>query len=302
MKTQQLTFSALACGTTLLLSMSASAHIALDFPTQRHESMNDIKTEPCGPAGGSTRTTDPSRITTFEPGETITVEWHETINHASHYRIAFDDDGQDDFPTINGPDDIVDPPTLPILLDGIPDKTSATDTFAVEVTLPNITCDNCTIQLIQYMYDRAEPFYYVCADIALEGDLVGGSGGADGAGGSEGLVATGGAEGGDPLPSSGGADMGSGGAGAGGAASGGAVSSGGALSSGGSTAAPMTGGAATTDGMTMDEWMDTGTGSEEGGKGCSVAGALGGGAPFGALAFLGSALSVALARRRRTRG
>ena len=45
----------------------------------------------------------PSRVSVFAPGETIEVIWAETTNHRSYYRIAFDRDGDDAFPTFAGP-------------------------------------------------------------------------------------------------------------------------------------------------------------------------------------------------------
>ena len=173
------------------MNQVAAAHIRLTAPTSRHpipanEDNSFLKDGPCGGLGDS-RTIDPARISTFAPGEVITIEWHETIHHASHYRIAFDADGQDDFVNPMGEDDIVEPPVLPILLDGIPDKSNGEDSFSVQVTLPTTPCDNCTIQLMQYMYDRDDPFYYQCADIVIAGDPFEpptGSGGTTGTGGT----------------------------------------------------------------------------------------------------------------------
>ena len=42
-----------------------------------------------------TRVLRGTNVTTFQPGETITVTWTETVDHPGHYRIAFDDDGTD---------------------------------------------------------------------------------------------------------------------------------------------------------------------------------------------------------------
>ena len=96
------------------------------------------------------------------------------MQHPGHYRIAFDEDGVDDF---------VDPATMrelysndSVLLDGIEDKGERD--YSVMVTLPNVTCDNCTLQVIQVMYDKppyttpGNDIYYQCADLVLraEGD------------------------------------------------------------------------------------------------------------------------------------
>lgn len=170
----------------LFWSPTAAAHIRMDAPVARNvwaqgPFMDPIKEGPCGRGANDPRSTDPAKINTFAPGETITVSWHETIDHPAHYRISIDMDGQDAFKDPSGPTDIVEPPVLPVLKDGIADEEMGT--YSVEVTLPNETCDNCTLQLIQFMLDDlSDPMYYVCADLVIEGELVGGDG--DGSGGT----------------------------------------------------------------------------------------------------------------------
>lgn len=220
---------------SLVTSLSAQAHISLDEPKGRYwdpakseaDANSPQKQAPCGKAGDS-RTTNPALITTYEPGQTITVRWHETIGHPGHYRIAFLEDGQD-FPP--GTTDPVESPQLPILKDGIEDK-AGKGQYSVEVTLPDVECNNCTLQLIQVMTDNpTQPYYYQCADLILtHGD--GGSGGAS-SGGSGGTTTMGGAGG---MPSAGAGNGGSGGAASGGTSAG--------APSGGSGGAPATGGGA----------------------------------------------------------
>lgn len=145
----------------------ASAHLGLDAPLSRY-GPDTLKTGPCGIEGGA-RT---ANVTYFEPGETIEVRWNEYIDHPGHFRIAFDADGDDDF---------VDPGTMTelysndaVLVDGIPDQGRDDKDYAVEVTLPDITCDNCTLQVIQVMYDKppyttpGNDIYYQCADLVLK--------------------------------------------------------------------------------------------------------------------------------------
>jgi len=158
---------------------SAEAHVCLVYPMSRVGpecgARSPQKIGPCGIAGRS------EHVTVFRPGETITVELHETINHPSHYRIAFNADG-DDFPDPVSIEDRGGHPS--ILLDGIEDLDDARQW--VEVTLPDVECDNCTLQLIQVMYDKQgngfggasggaddnDDLYYACADIVLEGPSV----------------------------------------------------------------------------------------------------------------------------------
>ena len=144
----------------------ARAHLGLDVPTSRY-GPDTLKTGPCG-VGGGERTTN---VTYYEPGETIEVRWDEYVDHPGHYRIAFDDDGDDDF---------VDPATMmeldsndTVLLDGIADKGQGERDYVATVTLPELTCDNCTLQVIQVMYDKlpyttpGNDIYYQCADLVL---------------------------------------------------------------------------------------------------------------------------------------
>lgn len=146
---------------------NAHAHIQLTFPLQRY---TDQKNPPCGRANNDGRG---ETVNVFAPGQTITVSWDETVNHPGHFRIAFDDDGQDAF---------YDPPTentcdtgMPILADCIPDLPGG-GAASFDITLPNIECENCTLQVIQVMTDKP-PFgdgndmYYQCADLALRGGV-----------------------------------------------------------------------------------------------------------------------------------
>jgi uncharacterized protein (TIGR03382 family) len=187
-------------GAVLGSAGSALAHIDLDSPTFRDCPTANQKAGPCG--GCTTRS---SNVTAVEPGSTITVRWTETIDHPGHYRISFDDDGDDAFQDPTSYDDIQESPSLPVLLDGITDRDGAGQ-YEAQVTLPDVECENCTLQLIQVMTDKppfgsggGNDFYYRCADLALRrgagpgpdagpgpgpgADAGGGGGGGDGGGG-----------------------------------------------------------------------------------------------------------------------
>ena len=145
----------------LASTTSALAHIAMTSPAPRADAQ---KTGPCG-ASGSTRGT---KVATFSPGQTITVEWDETVDHPGHYRIAFDDSGDDSFKDPNRPDDNF-PQTL---ADQIVDR-SGGGHYSQQITLPNISCTNCTLQLMQIMTTAVpyNSFYFQCADLVI-GDGV----------------------------------------------------------------------------------------------------------------------------------
>jgi hypothetical protein len=167
----------------------AAAHIALRYPESRYGDFV-LKEGPCGQAGG----TRSEHVTELEPGAQIEVVWDEYTNHPGNFRISFDADGDDDF---------VDPAclsgcstTMPeierysnasVLLDAIPD-TPAGGLSHVMVTLPDIECDNCTLQVIQVMYDKppyvtpGNDIYYQCADLVLRRGAVPCAGDCDGGG------------------------------------------------------------------------------------------------------------------------
>jgi len=141
----------------------AAAHIQLDEPMARY---TDQKKGPCGRADDPGRS---DRVTVYEPGQKIVLKWRETVNHPGHYRVSFDEDGQDDF---KDPSDFMDYYSNPaVIMDEIADKRGGE--YQVEVQLPDVTCERCTLQVVQVMYDKppytvgGNDLYYQCADIAL---------------------------------------------------------------------------------------------------------------------------------------
>ena len=275
--------SSSACAAIVaLFSSSAAAHIQLVEPSPRY-ALPGNKACPCGEGDGNrqcdtpaSESTDPNRSTnvaTFEAGSTITVVADEYIDHAGRMRVAFDPDGADltDF-NDNILMDVADP-SEPGLSMADP------HVWEFQIQLPNMTCDNCTLQVIQAMHgDTMNPVmdpaplstYYTCADIRLvaAGSLGAGEGGASGSGGSANAGEAGG-------PGAGGA------AGSGGAAAG----SGGAAAGSAGTSA---GGSGSVDAADEDEEEDSG---------CAFRASDSSSAAGWALALLG--LAAALRRRQR---
>ena len=167
--------------------ITASAHIHLTAPQARTDSTTgDQKDQHCGVAG-QMRTT---RVTTYMPGETIMVSWAETINHPGWFRIALQPNG-DVFPippasngdaVVNGVTQASNMPTEN--LEGMTDATTgamilkdriADGLLMQQITLPNMECNNCTLQFIQVMIDKppystdalSDDIYFNCADITL---------------------------------------------------------------------------------------------------------------------------------------
>jgi hypothetical protein len=156
------------------LAAPAAAHIGLLYPPSRYGD-SVLKEGPCGATGG----TRSGNVTELESGARIDVTWDEYVDHPGHFRVAFDVDGDDDF---------VDPACLSgcntrspeiatysnptVLLDGIAD-TADGGLSTVTLTLPDVECDRCTLQVIQVMYDKppyevgGNDLYYQCADLIL---------------------------------------------------------------------------------------------------------------------------------------
>ena len=304
----------------LLAGTTASAHVDLVAPPPRLQGEaggSQLKTKPCGQTTDK-RTTD--KITTFTPGQKVDIKIKVYVNHPGYFAVAFDPDGDDSFPFPRANMDKVvaatdDPKAMFPISDTVlglrtdKDKdcyTEAADNShecTIPITIPNVNCDNCTLQVTQFMYDKLgdnndNEYYYQCADIKIQG-AIGGSGGAGGSssGGAAGSGTTGGtgsSSGGTGTagnPSTAG-NPGTAGTGTAGTptATGGAPGSAGNSSVAGtnSTAAGASGTAAT---------PVTGGGATQDSSGCGIAKRTQGGAS--ALAALG--LLFALGRRRRNR-
>ncbi len=154
---------------------TAAAHVELDAPQPRERARDrsvgsNLKRGPCG----QRRDGRTSRVSVFEPGETIEVRFVEYVNHTSYYRVAFDVDGHDDFPVFRGRNvsrEGDDPLTLcpvdgrVILAYDFDDRLRGEHTLQVE--LPDVECENCTLQLVQFMYGAPRPYYFQCADLML---------------------------------------------------------------------------------------------------------------------------------------
>jgi hypothetical protein len=271
------TLSLVMASVTIAVAVPARAHISLDAPKARYwqtstmqGDQNKLKVSPCGPSGTDTRTKDASLITTYRPGEKVMVRFRETIQHPGHFEISFDSDGQDfpfpgEAPAANS--------GVTVLAPNIPDKSS--NDYSYEVTLPDMECEKCTLQLVQVMTSKAPPYskmgdlYFQCADLILKAGGGGGAGGqGSGAGGatSAGMAGASSVSGGSTMSgtATGGTSTGgmaTGGTLGGGAASGGASSSTGGAASGGA----QTGGSSSSTGGTPISATTGGSSSPMGG-------------------------------------
>jgi hypothetical protein len=176
----------------------AAAHISLEQGGTHFSRYGDVelKSPPCGRAGGVRGT----HIYTYEPGQTITVSLVEYVPHPSYFRIAFQQDGDDEFrdpASIHpidparacpdgpgdhcGPSDFYNTPN--VLMDDLDPHLAgaAGPQYTWQVTLPALECDHCTLQVIQVMEDDQfhgpydptpgvgiEDVYHQCIDLVLK--------------------------------------------------------------------------------------------------------------------------------------
>ena len=322
------TLIAVASSLPLLLgAATASAHFDLVSPPTPAGSKDGKGNPPCGPDNVE------GVVTPVAGGAPLMLNIKETTRHGGFYRVAlalkscktagcFPDDNKvyDSanklLPAIGpGTSDHADtmmPPVFPVLGDNLFPHAQAgsPETYmgATTLSLPNINCDKCTLQVIEFMAPHgpngaAGFFYHHCADLKITADPnkpiegTGGSGaGGSGAGGS----GTGGSGTGGATGTAGATDSGAAGdSNSGAAASGGTPTTGGVVT--GTSGTTATAGTATTTAGTGTGTGGTGTVTTPGGGdaqddgGCGIAGRTQGSAT--ALAALG--LLFALVRRRR---
>jgi uncharacterized protein (TIGR03382 family) len=170
----------------LLWGAPAGAHLVLSKPASwivEDALGNPQKDAPCGGENAGIPT---GAVTTYRAGSTIEVEWQETVGHPGHFRIALARDRDDlldpSVVTSNGDGmtgvslsaEISDPPVYPVLMDGLFPRGVALrpmgDPHVVSVRLPDMTCERCTLQVLQFMANHIPDFFYHhCADVQIVG-------------------------------------------------------------------------------------------------------------------------------------
>ncbi len=250
-------FRVLAVAALVTAPSVAYAHALLTKPTPRDLTDDKLKMGPCGGDAQMGPLLKGQVVAQYEAGATIDVGFKETIGHQGCYQLRLSSTGDDkNFQLLKQMPD-------PAGIDG-------GGTYSTTLKLPDgVTCQNCTLQLLQLMNGApctanqdpatsAQGVYYSCADIRI-GDFP-----------DAGPVADAG-----PDPDD---DAGS--------------------SSGGPKTTPTDGGGKTTsdgdDGATSSRNLRAGAGDD----GCSVGWGATGGLSFFVSAGIGA---MALLRRRRRR-
>jgi hypothetical protein len=144
------------------VSGTAAAHSRLTAPMPRNP-FDDVKegsaTRP-PPCGGPRSTVVMSK----QIGDSILVEWDETIDHLGHYEILFSMANDQNFTFLTDP--------AGATLNNIPDVEGGTlpHHYKQMVKLPSAPCPACTLQLKQFM--EGAGYYHSCADMELRAATV----------------------------------------------------------------------------------------------------------------------------------
>ncbi len=201
---------AVSSAAVLLVPLVASAHFKLNAPLSLSEQdplLGDPqKTAPCGQDDGDFMLTN--EVTPILTGSMLEISVTETIAHEGHFRISIANDRASlpDDPLVTGtPQDDCDatviqsPATFPILADGLlPHTSKLPPNSKMMVQLPaGMQCDNCVIQVLQYMRKHGAPcFYHHCATVNISDTAPPPSDGGVDPGTDSGVDPTGGVEGG----------------------------------------------------------------------------------------------------------
>lgn len=144
-----------------------------------------------GPCGGTNADwgTPTFAVTQAVGGGTMHVKVQETVYHPGFYRVALAVNSPAELPpdpkatttqTERGPQsvsgEVMSPVQMPVLADGLfMHHERVTTPFETDVTLPNINCKRCTLQVIQFMEQHGANnpgmyTYHHCAVVQITAD------------------------------------------------------------------------------------------------------------------------------------
>jgi hypothetical protein len=183
--------AALCISAALFVAAPASAHFILVAPDSWIEMSNKLgdpqKAAPCG-TSEITKGAPTGKITEVKGGDLLHIKIQETIYHPGFYRVALAVLDRKELPadpeavtkdSERGPISVsgkIDPdPKPPVLADGlfVHKAPVPKETFLeTDVKLPNINCDKCTVQVIQFMENHGlnkegDFTYHHCADLKI---------------------------------------------------------------------------------------------------------------------------------------
>ena len=187
-----------------MIPVGTDAHFKLLEPASWIEEDERGDPQKLGPCGGDPRGQNDELltgvVTQVTGGSMLHIKIQETIYHSGHYRVALSVNSRNELPpdplTFEKYTDrgvysvwaaIQSPPQIPVITDGlfihypaegepasaIPDTPMAL--WETDIELPNVNCEKCTLQVIQFMADHGynQPggySYHHCADLQITAD------------------------------------------------------------------------------------------------------------------------------------
>jgi hypothetical protein len=128
-------------------------------------------------------------VTKAVGGSKLHIKVQETVYHPGHYRISLAVNSRAELPadpevtlrdSEKGPQSvsavIMNPVRPPVLVDGLwPHQAKMADALETDITLPNINCAKCTLQIAQFMAEHGRNkdgdfTYHHCADLNITAD------------------------------------------------------------------------------------------------------------------------------------
>src|SRR6476660_5387319 len=182
-----------ASALALFLPAFVEAHFTLIEPASWLVENRLGDPQKAGPCGGTSADAGmPSNaIGKVQGGQMLHVKVQETVFHPGHYRIALAVNSRAELPpdpevttrdTDRGPVSvsakIQNPAQPPVIVDGLwahTDRGAIAQPFETDITLPNITCEKCTLQIVQFMAEHGRNAdgdftYHHCADLNITAD------------------------------------------------------------------------------------------------------------------------------------
>ena len=183
---------------TAALSSPAAAHFVLVSPAAslvQNRLGDPQKIAPCGGVSANPTRGTPANpglasnaVTKLTGGSTVHLLVQETIFHPGHYRVALARTAAElpPDPVVTTRDSergpwsvsaaIQNPPVAPVLADGLfPHTERPTAMWEADIPVPNIDCENCVLQVIQFMAEHARNLdgdysYHHCAIVNIVAD------------------------------------------------------------------------------------------------------------------------------------
>jgi hypothetical protein len=168
-------------GALLLAALGvADGHFALIQPPSALATEDGGKgAPPCGEG------VDSNIVTDVLGGHPLAIRLTEFVYHPGHYRFALSVNSRAELPQdpsvvqengLSVSASIQNPVRVPVLADGVfAHEAPPSGDWQTSLTLPNLNCDRCTLQIIEFMAEHGANvgggfFYHHCADLRIKTD------------------------------------------------------------------------------------------------------------------------------------